>query len=86
MTGRETLTTGAGTFDCFRLKPFVKYETIFRNSENIDLWVTANFRHIPVLIKSAILIGNIEISLLEASLPEIKGGLEKNQVLSRKAD
>ena len=72
VVGREKITTAAGTFDCFRLKPFVKYETVFRNSENIDLWVTADERHIPVLIKSAILIGSIEISLLEATLPEMR--------------
>jgi hypothetical protein len=35
--------------------------------------VTADSRHVPVLIKSAIVIGSIEISLLQATLPEIKG-------------
>jgi len=62
-----------GTFDCYLVKPYVKHDTVFRNSEDIDMWVTADLRHVPVLIKSAIVIGSIEISLLEATLPEIKG-------------
>lgn len=70
---REKVTIPLGTFDCYLVKPYVKHDTVFRNSEDIDMWVTADSRHVPVLIKSAIVIGNIEISLLQAILPEIKG-------------
>ncbi len=70
---REKVTVPAGTFDCFRTKPFVKYGTVFRNKEDIDLWITADDRHIPVLIKSGIVIGNIEVSLLDATVPDING-------------
>ena len=70
---REKVTISLGTFDCYLVKPYVKHDTVFRNSGDIDLWVTADSRHVPVLIKSAIVIGSIEISLLQATLPEIKG-------------
>jgi Protein of unknown function (DUF3108) len=71
--GREKVRIQAGTFDGFHAKPFVKYGTVFRNKEDIDLWITANERHIPVLIKSAIVVGSVEISLLDAAVPDIKG-------------
>jgi hypothetical protein len=71
--GREKIKCPAGTFDCFHTKPFVKYGTVFRNKEDIDLWITADERHIPILIKSAIVIGNIEVSLLDAVVPDING-------------
>jgi hypothetical protein len=51
----------------------VKHDTVFRNSKDIDLWVTVDSRHVPVLVKSGIVVGSIEISLLQATLPEIKG-------------
>ncbi len=70
---REKVTVPAGTFDCFHAKPFVKYGTVFRNKEDIDLWITADDRHIPVLIKSGIVIGSIEVSLLDATVPDING-------------
>jgi len=69
VVNREKITVLAGTFDCFRLKPMVKSDTVFRNKEEIDLWVTADARHIPVKIKSGITIGSIDVELLEASLP-----------------
>ena len=68
---RETITVPAGTFECFRVKPLIKSETVFRNNEQIDLWVTADARHLPVKIKSGILIGSIDVDLLEASLPQM---------------
>lgn len=73
VVGREKVKCPAGTFDCFKAKPFVKYGTVFRNKEDIDLWVTADERHIPVRIKSAIVIGSIDVSLLDAVLPDIQG-------------
>jgi hypothetical protein len=81
---REQVTIPLGTFDCYLVKPYVKHDTVFRNSGNIDLWVTADSRHVPVLIKSAIVIGSIEISLLQATLPVITGLSNKSyRVLGR---
>jgi hypothetical protein len=37
------------------------------------MWVTADSRHVPVFIKSGIVIGSIEISLIQAILPEMTG-------------
>ncbi len=71
--GREKIKSSAGTFDCWHAKPFIKYGTLFRNKEDIDLWITADGRRIPVLIKSAIVVGNIEVSLLDAVVPDING-------------
>jgi hypothetical protein len=71
--GREKVKVGAGTFDCFKIKPLIKYDTVFRNKRDIELWVTADQRRIPVLAKSAIVIGSVEISLLDIVIPEIQG-------------
>jgi hypothetical protein len=70
---QEKKTVSMGTFDCYLIKPYVKHDTVFRNSEDIDMWVTTDPRHVPIFIKSGIVIGSIEISLLQATLPEIKG-------------
>jgi hypothetical protein len=69
---KEKITVPAGTFECFRVKPLIKHGTVFRNEEDIDLWMTADQRHIPVKIKSGIVIGSIDVDLLEATLPPIK--------------
>jgi hypothetical protein len=70
---RENITIPMGTFDCYLVRPFVKNDTVFRNERDIDLWVTADSRHVPILIKSGIVVGSIDVTLLQATLPEIKG-------------
>lgn len=67
--GRESVTVPAGTFDCLRVKPIVKEETVFHNTGEINLWVSADERHFPVKIESSLVIGSIDIDLLEASFP-----------------
>ena len=64
----------AGTFDCFVLKPVIREETIFRNKGDIDIWVTADERHIPVKAQSGIVIGHVDVDLLDANLPPIGNG------------
>ncbi len=70
---REKVTIPIGTFDCYLVKPYVKHNTVFRNEEDIDLWITADARHVPVLVKSGIVIGSIKITLMQATLPQIPG-------------
>lgn len=71
--GRETVSVQAGKYDCFLLKPHVKYDNVFQNKGEILLWVTADERRMPVKIRSKILIGSVDIDLLEADLPRLGG-------------
>ncbi len=68
---KERITVQAGTFDCLRVKPMIQQGTVFRNNEDIDLWVTDDDKHIPVKIKSGIVIGSIDVDLLDATIPNI---------------
>jgi hypothetical protein len=45
------------------------------------MWVTADDRHIPVYAKSGIVIGSIEVSLVDATVPDING--DGGKILSR---
>lgn len=68
---RESVWVRAGKFDCLRLKPHVKYDNVFQNKGEIDLWVTDDARKVPVLIKTKIVVGSIDIELIEARLPRM---------------
>jgi hypothetical protein len=69
--GRETVKVKAGKYDCWLLKPHVKYDNLFQNKGDILLWVTADERRMPVLIKTKILIGSVDVELMEAVLPRL---------------
>jgi hypothetical protein len=66
---RETVTVPAGTFDCFVVEPVMEEGGLFKSSGRLTIWVTADARRIPVLMKSKIPVGSVD-----AILQEIKTG------------
>ncbi|MFP4466252.1 MAG: DUF3108 domain-containing protein [Candidatus Goldiibacteriota bacterium] len=68
--GYETVKTDAGEFDCIKIRPHLKYEGIFRQKGDVDIWLTNDEHKIPVLVKSAIVIGTIDAVLQEARIVE----------------
>jgi len=68
--GYETVKVDAGEFDCIVIRPHLKYEGIFRQKGDVDIWLTNDERKIPVLVKSAIVIGTIDAVLQEARIVE----------------
>jgi LysM repeat protein len=64
----EKITTDAGEFNCVVVQPFLKYEGIFRQKGNVWIWLTNDANLTPVLIKSEIAIGTIDVVLQEATV------------------
>jgi hypothetical protein len=55
----ERIRVPAGTFDCILVKPELRGEGIFDQQGEILVWMTDDSRHMPVLMRSAIVIGEI---------------------------
>lgn len=68
--GEERISVDAGEFDCYVIRPFLKYEGIFRQKGDVDIWLTKDNYKIPVLVKSKIIIGTIDAVLQEATIVE----------------
>jgi hypothetical protein len=60
---RETVKVPAGEFDCWVLMPMVGEAGPFKSSGNMRIWITADHRRLPVLMKSKIGPGSIAASL-----------------------
>ena len=69
---RETQRVGAGKFNCLVVRPHVKYDNVFQNKGEILLWITDDERRLPILIRSKILVGNVDVELIEARLPKLQ--------------
>jgi hypothetical protein len=65
---KEKVTIDAGQFNCVVVQPFLKYEGIFRQKGNVWIWLTDDGNLTPVLIKSEIAIGTIDVELQEATV------------------
>ncbi len=67
---RERISVPTGTFDCIVVQPALKFEGLFQQKGRIEIWLTDDARRVPVLIKSQIVIGTIDIVLREATVVE----------------
>jgi hypothetical protein len=68
--GKERVTVDAGTFDCTIIRPYLKFEGIFRQKGEVDIWITDDANKVPVLLKSHIAIGSVDAVLQSATIVE----------------
>lgn len=60
---KERVRVPAGTFDCIIVEPVLRSEGIFKHKGRIAIWLTDDERRIPVLMKSKVLVGSIDVRL-----------------------
>lgn len=63
--GKEIVKLKLGTFNCLRFRPGLATGEVFSDKYPMTLWVTDDKNHIPVLAKSAVIIGNVKAELME---------------------
>jgi hypothetical protein len=61
--GRETITTDMGTFKCLKYRPIVQKGRVFKHEEDLNIWITDDKNHIPVLGQANVLVGSIKAEL-----------------------
>lgn len=65
VVGRETVQVPAGNFDCFVVEPAVRDGAgIFQAKGKLWVWLTADTRKMPVLMRSKIAVGAVEARLV----------------------
>jgi hypothetical protein len=63
--GRETVEVPAGTFDCYVVEPVIEGEGLFKSEGRITLYISADERRVPVLMKAKVPVGSIDVALKE---------------------
>jgi len=63
--GRETVEVKAGRFDCFIVEPMIEGDGLFKHEGKMTLYLSADARRIPVLIKTKVPVGSIDVQLTE---------------------
>jgi hypothetical protein len=61
--GREKIHTPAGTFDCLKVEPLLQAAGLFRHEGKITVWLTDDRLHMPVLMRSRVVVGSIHAEL-----------------------
>ena len=65
---KETITVAAGTFDCVVVEPITQSVGLFKHEGELKVWLTDDRLHMPVLMKSKILVGSISVELTNFQL------------------
>jgi hypothetical protein len=65
---REAVKTDLGEFDCFVVQPIMVGEGLFKHEGDLVIYITADERRIPVLMKTKLPVGSIKATLTEFTL------------------
>lgn len=63
--GKETINVRAGKFRCMRFQPVVQEGRVFKDDEDLSVWITDDANKIPILVKSDLLVGSIKMEVVE---------------------
>ena len=61
--GRETIKLRNGKYRCLKFQPVVQQGRIFKTNDDLNVWVTDDANHIPVLAQAKVLVGSIKMEL-----------------------
>lgn len=62
---RETIKLRKGKFRCLKFVPVIQEGRIFKDQDDLNVWITDDKNHVPVLAKASILVGSIKMQLTD---------------------
>jgi hypothetical protein len=62
--GRETIKTKSGKYKCLKFNPLVLEGRVFKDDEDLSVWITDDDNKIPILIESKVIVGSIKAELI----------------------
>lgn len=60
---KETIKLRNGKYRCLKFQPVVQEGRIFKTNEDLNVWITDDANHIPVLAQAKVLVGSIKLEL-----------------------
>ncbi len=69
---KERIRVPVGRFDCIVIEPVMRVEGIFEESGKLTIWLSDDDRRIPVLMKSRMSVGSIDIRLRSLEGPGVR--------------
>lgn len=61
--GKETIRTNFGKVECLKFRPYVMAGRVFKESESLTLWVSADQNRIPIRMKADLAVGSLRADL-----------------------
>lgn len=61
--GKETIKIRNGKYRCLKFQPLVQEGRIFQSNDDLNVWISDDGNHIPILVQAKILVGSIKMEL-----------------------
>ena len=65
--GREVINSDLGKIRCLKFRPILQKGRIFKKEEDLNVWVSDDNNHIPVLAQAEMLVGSVKMELSACS-------------------
>lgn len=62
--GRDEIKTRVGTIKCMAFRPMLQEGRVFKENEDMTVWVSDDDNHIPVRVQANVLVGSIKMDLV----------------------
>lgn len=63
--GKETIKLRNGKYKCLKFQPVVQEGRIFKDNDDLNVWITDDGNRIPVLAQAKVLVGSIKLELTD---------------------
>lgn len=67
---KEIIRTPLGKYEAYAVRPFMNFESIFKQEGEVTVWVAVEEPHIPLMMKSKAFVGSINAVLINALIPK----------------
>jgi Protein of unknown function (DUF3108) len=61
--GKQTIKTDVGKVKCIKLRPQLVVDRVFKDEDDMTIWITDDKNHLPVRIKTALFVGALKVDL-----------------------
>tara|TARA_X000000368_G_C23022680_1_gene708736 strand:- start:831 stop:1661 length:831 start_codon:yes stop_codon:yes gene_type:complete len=73
--GKEDIETDLGEFSCLKFRPLLQEGRVFKEQEDMTIWISDDLNKIPIRLKTNLLVGSIKMDLVK--FRNLKHKLEK---------
>lgn len=63
--GREVVDTDLGELRCLKFRPIVQQGRVFKNDEDLTVWISDDKNHLPVRVQADILLGSVKLDITD---------------------
>ena len=65
--GKDKIETDLGEFNCLKFRPLLQEGRVFKEQEDMTIWISDDSNKVPIRLKTNLLVGSIKMDLVKVS-------------------